>query len=311
MQRCFIKLLVLLVVLAAPGGVWAQRADTLPGSGGEPGSDAPSNGPTLRLEPADRPLQAAPFLMARLTVDGDWPLAPRVGAVAVQEASGGPTVVMPLAVPPGQLTTVDIPLPAWSLRHQYRLVLLASPDASAKAIGGEAVIAVDWSAAAVEQTGLIQPRQYYRLGGDLPVWPGTLRWQLLLSGVLLALAMGAALFIRRRFARLAAGGAAAAVALAAVWALLAAGQLVERRELVVPAEPAPQGQATRRLVLLASRRTLRWDSDQPLLPLYASPRHILADDAIVTVGSGISLTLRPESVRLLTPPTDRSQAQSR
>ncbi len=239
------------------------------------------------------PAQAAsnaPFRLALLRVSVP-PGRPLVRAVRLREIQGGPTILQPLTVPPESTQTATVPLPAWSQQHTYRVELLAEERDDADAVLAARQVALAWPADILDRDALFAPWQYdpYQ---ELPRWPAPLLRNVYLAAALFALACTGLFLVRRVLARSLLVIVLAALAGGGTWLLLGQAPLVVHREVARDDFP---------LHVLTSRRTVQWNCDQPLWPVYFNLRQMRDDSLVIHVGRSCRLTLLPEDVRLLRP----------
>ena len=228
-----------------------------------------------------------PYLPARLTVAAP-PEGPPVQAVRLREVQGGPTILLPLTVPPGTTRSATIVLPAWSQQQSYRAALLADDRADAAEISW-AHVNLAWPSDAASRDALFDAQAYEEHPRPAQ-WDAALVRNLFLLLVAFALACGAALLVHCPPARAGLLLVLVAAAAGGAWLLVRDQGLVVQRELDRDAF---------RLLVLTTRRTTVWEAPRPLWPVYFSPRQMRDDDLVIHVGRSTRLTLRPDDVRIL------------
>jgi hypothetical protein len=244
----------------------------------------------MRLTPLpSAAVTAEGFVPARLAVadpNGELPRAAR--AVSIRRAAGGPTMFYEASVAPRAAGTFNVLLPMISVRETYVVSLLAEASPTAPAVLRRDVTAQTDNVAAVEaaRDRLIDPPAYDGYIEDLPHWPAWVARNVFLATVLLLVAMGAALLIRRRGWRLVAAGAAVAVASAGLYvSLCQCPSVLERRGGDILA--------------VSCRRTATWSAPaRGIGPVYWRPQQMNRDDMVYQPDATLTLTLHPAEVRL-------------
>jgi hypothetical protein len=244
----------------------------------------------VRLAPSpSAAVTAEGFLPAELTVaDPNGELPRPASALAIRRAAGGPTMFYETSMAPGATGTFRVMLPMVSVRETYVVSLLAEATPTAPAVLRRDVTAQTDDVAAVEaaRDRLIDRPAYDGYIEDLPRWPAWVTRNVVLAAALLLVAMGAALLIRRRTWRLAAGGAAVAVASAGLYISLSqCPPVIERRNGDILA--------------VSCRRTTEWsDAARGIGPVYWRPQQMNQDDMVYQPDATLTLTLHPDEVRL-------------
>ncbi len=244
----------------------------------------------VRLTPLpSAAVTAEGFVPAELTVadpNGELPRAAR--ALAIRRASGGPTMFYETAMAPGATGTFRVLLPMVSVRETYVASLLAEASPTAPAVLQRDVTAQTDNVAAVEaaRDKLIDPPAYDGYMEGLPRWPTWVVRNVFLAAVLLLVAMGSTLLIRRQLWRLAAGGAAVAVASAGLYISLSqCPSVMERR--------------SGDILAVSCRRTATWSVPaRGIGPIYWRPQQMNQDDMVYQPDRMLTVTLHPAEVRL-------------
>jgi hypothetical protein len=229
------------------------------------------------------------FVPAELTIadpNGELPRPAR--ALAIRRAAGGPTMFYETSMAPGATGTFRVMLPMVSVRETYVVSLLAEASPTAQAVLRRDVTAQTDDVAAVEaaRDRLIDPPAYDGYIEDLPRWPAWVARNVVLAAALLLVAMGAALLIRRRTWRLAAAGAAVAVAFAGLYISLSqCPPVIQRR--------------SGDILAVSCRRTTTWSAAaKGIGPIYWRPQQMNRDDMLYQPDRTLTVTLHPNEVRL-------------
>jgi len=242
----------------------------------------------LRPAPADGPTDEG-FLPAILTVaDPNGELPEAIGAVSLRRTRGGPTLLYAVSLAPRTEHQVPVSLPVVSVQEAYRVRLLAGADGTGGVLRERQIPLTLPDLGLVDRArgALIQPTAYDNWKEDLPRWPRWLLRTVFLTMALFCVALGAALFVRRPALRL------WAVLLVAAAATAATAWLLSQCPAVSLRRSGP-------LTIVACRRTTTWSHPAVgVRPLYWSRHQMDADDMLYRPGSSLTLTLRPQQVRL-------------
>ena len=229
------------------------------------------------------------FVPAELTVadpNGELPRATR--AVSIRRSAGGPTMFYETSMAPGATGSFRVLLPMVSVRETYVVRLLAEASPTAPSVLRRDVTAQTDNVAAVEaaRDKMIDPPAYDGYMEDLPRWPRWVVRNVFLAAVLLLVAMGAALLIRRRPWRLAAAGAAVAIALAGLYVSLSQC-------------PSVLARRSGDILVVSCRRTATWSvPTKGIGPVYWRPHQMNQDDMVYQPDAALTVTLHPAEVRL-------------
>jgi hypothetical protein len=244
----------------------------------------------IRLTPLPAAaVTAEGFIPAELTVADPNSQLPRAArAVTIRRAAGGPIMFYETSMAPGATGSFRVLLPMVSVRETYVVRLLAEASPTAPSVLRRDVTAQTDNVAAVEaaRDKLIDPPAYDAYIEDLPRWPTWVTRSIFLAAVLLLVAMGAALLIRRRGWRLVAAGAAVAVASAGMYISLSQCPLVLARR---------GGD----ILAVSCRRTAAWSAPaKGIGPIYWRPQQMNQDDMVYQPDAALTVTLHPAEVRL-------------
>jgi len=255
---------------------------------------APTGAETkVSLEVADAQDPAiAPYRACALTVrHAAGGGAQVIRAVAVRQLEGGPTILMPVTIPPGSSAQLTVPLPAVSSQQSYRVTLRGEG-------GGieQFDLPVAWPVELLTTDSWIDPQAYGPWEYDLPRWPRRMLRNVFIAAVLSSLALAGALFIPVSAGRIVAVVVIVTAACLAVTVPLRAADVVVVRQVTFP--PAPR-QRPQTLWALTCRRRAEWRHDaRRMHPVYFDTRQMRADEAVIVPGGEIRVPLRPEEVRL-------------
>lgn len=255
----------------------------------------------VSLSPADgNGAGEVTFLRASLRVeDPNAELPGVVAAVSLRRTLGGPTLLYRASIAPGTRQAVDVLLPVVSLQQAFTVRLLAADDPAGPVLKEADVSVTAPSVGAVERAraALVDPAAYEAYLEDLPRWPAWLLRGVLLTLVLTAVALAAALFVRSPAARLVLLLAVTAGGVVATWQVLARCEVVLVRCKVVLVR------ASEETVVVRCRRTSSWSHEADgALPVYWSPRQMDQDTMVYRPGRRLTLTIRPEEVRVFRRP---------
>lgn len=249
------------------------------------------------LEAAPQRVEDWPFQTATLALRVSDAWASEVACVVLREAGGGPALRVPVALPPGVEQRITVALPAWAIQQAYAIELRGDP--SGRRLLGGASAEILWAADRLASARIIDADTAGAWEADLPVWPLDMRANLILAGALMVLASAGAMLARRNGLRgaillavLAGGGVAGGC-------VLTQAPAVVRRDLAMPVSDADGRMALARLTVLTTRRTVAWQTDEPLWPVYGDRRELANDTMTIEVGGVRRLTLKPSQVRLL------------
>jgi hypothetical protein len=257
----------------------------------------------VRVSLAPAPDGPAPrgFLPAALTVaDPDRRLRAVVRAVRLRRERGGPALLYAASIPPGTTQSLPVALPGVSAEQGYRVALLASADGGGPPLAERkaTITWTDFESVERARRALVDPAAYEPWLEDLPRWEDALVRTVFLGAVIVAVALGAALLIRRPALR------TAAVALIALGGAIALGAGLSSTQDLMTRHDGD-------LVIVTCRRTLAFSSGEPgLAPVYANLGQLNADTLVCRPGRGLTATLRPEDVRIFRRwrPTSRPNA---
>lgn len=255
------------------------------------------------LRPADAPSGRSAWRVASLSLNN--PTATEAAAVRIRAATGGPARLVPLVLPPGSGTELDVAIPAIRPVQSCRIDLLARAEPFAEPIATiEATI--DWPDEAITPD-LWHGRSAYQTL-DLPpsAWSGqSRRLAMLLAGLYVAGLAGVAIFRPRRRAIL-------LVVLAGWSAATAAGAWLILPHLgpIVLIDPMENGIAVRTRRAGPVAVDLARPDGPPLIPVYATPLQFRQDTLVIDAGHTAHLPLAPGEVRLFLPAERSGQAPS-
>ena len=253
--------------------------------------------PTVRGASLERPAQRddtmLPYRPVTLTVtyrrgdEADISEAHIIRGVKIRSTRGGPAVLVPVTVAPGTTETLTVPLPVLSVRETYRVSLLAEESGDSPVLDYSNV-SLTWPAEEVTADAFLDPQAYQDGDYSPPRWSAGTARGVFVTGVVAALAMAAALFVRSPRRR-------AGVLLAVLVGASAVMAYVATREPVVVRRFGDDG----RLLVISTRRTTDIRIDGPgWAPLYYDEDHMSAEALVVRPGKDISGPLRPDDVRL-------------
>ena len=211
-----------------------------------------------------------------------------VRAVSLRRAAGGPTLLHAASVAPKTTQTLDVLLPAVSVQQTYRVRLLAG-EGPATSVLREMHVPVtfpDLDAVERARETLVDAAAYEDRQEERPRWPTWLLRNVYLAAVLIAVGLGGVLFIRPGALRVLAAVAVAAGGTFAMWHVLSGVDVVLARR------SGP-------LVALTCRRTTSWSRPaRGVGPVYWSQGQMDRDDMVFEPGHRLTLTLRPDDVRV-------------
>lgn len=229
------------------------------------------------------------FTPAELTIaDANGQLPGVARALALRRSAGGPTMFYEASIAPGARGSFRVLLPMVSVRQTYVVRLLAEASPTAAVVLQQTVTAETDNVGAVEAARnlLINPPAYDDYIEDLPRWPTWAARNAFLVSLLMLVAMGATLLVRRPAWRLAAAGAVVAAASGAIYASLSNCPLVITRQ---------NGDVWS----VSCRRTTTWSAPaNGLGPIYWRTRQMDQDDMVYQPAKTLTLTLHPNEVRL-------------
>lgn len=176
MQRALAGILLLLLsaATATPAGIDVQLQP------GPPDASAPG-----------------PYRSAEVTVTNTTGRA--ISALRFRANAGGPALLHPMTVPPGETAVRSLRLQATSLEQRYIVTALAAPDAEAAPIAS-AEAAISWPGEMVYAGSLVDAPAAGVFGRG-STWPRRTRLQLLLLGAAVTALGGLVLVIGRPLAR--------------------------------------------------------------------------------------------------------------
>jgi len=225
-----------------------------------------------------------------------------VRAVAVRMIEGGPTFLLPLAVPPDSNAALAVQLPVYAAEQVYAVRSLAGETADAAKLA-EAIVLTSWPAESVGANDFID-YDAYRQNVLLPVSARPPARELFTAATLAAIALCAALFIRRPAWRI---GAAGAIVLASTAGILLWVQTNAQtvRAHTISAPSADANLPTETMLAVSCLRTTRWQRPSArLVPVYVGQRQMLDDDAVVDPRAGLTVTIRAGETRVFRMPGD-------
>jgi len=257
----------------------------------------------VSLGPAARQDETHPtYRAAVLTIDNsDGSVGRVIRAAAVRCADGGATFLYPLAVAPKTKQTLNVSLPALSVRQEVDVRLLAGESADAPVLASRRLV-VTWPEEVISsmQARIVDLAAYqaWEREHPMPTWPATLKRNVFLLLVLAAVAAAATLLVRRPLLRIIGIAVIVAAAVAVLVVPLSRVEEVSagdfRFERLAATRPAAE-----RMLAVTCLRTADWrHPDAGLIPLYRSREEMAADTMVVRADGGISVTLAPNSVRL-------------
>ncbi len=225
-----------------------------------------------------------------------------VRAVAVRMIEGGPTFLLPLAVPPDSNAALAAMLPAIAAEQAYIVKMLAHERVDASAIA-EATVLTSWPAESVHREVFLDPDA--QEGGGLPSEGiGGLARGLFLSAVLVAVALCTALLLRRTAWRVAAALAIVLVATVSIPQSIASRSTSVRTQ-EIPSTSAEPNRPPQMRLAISCLRTTRWDHlSARNVPVYGSLGQMRHDDAVVHPGKGLAVTVRAGQTRVFRVTTD-------
>jgi len=247
---------------------------------------------SLEAAPAQAPA-IAPYRAAVLTVrHASGPGAQVIGAVAVRQLEGGPTILLPVTIPPGSSRQLTVPLPAVSSQQSYRVTLRGE--------GGDIEqfdLPVAWPVELLTTESWIDPQAYRPWEYDLPRWPPAMLRNVFIAAALSGLALAGALFIPVWAGRIVATALIVTAACVAVTVPLRSADVLVVRRVAFPA--ASTEQRPQALWVLTCRRHAEWRHDaRRMHPVYFDARQMRADEAVIVPDGEIRVPLRPDEVRL-------------
>jgi len=247
-------------------------------------------GVEMRLAPLpDEAVTPEGFTPAELAVaDANGQLPRAAQALTLRRQAGGPTMFYQASIAPGTRGSFRVMLPMVSVRQAYVVRLLADASPTAAVVLRQTVTAETDNVGAVEAARnlLIDPPAYDDYIENLPRWPTWATRNVLATSLLMLVAMGATLLVRRPAWRLAVAGVVVAVASGAIHAGLADCPLVITRQ-------------NGNILAVSSRRTTTWSAPaEGLGPIYWRARQMDQDDMVYQPGRTLTLTLHPNEVRL-------------
>jgi hypothetical protein len=228
------------------------------------------------LDPGEPDPSAWPFAAGELTVHN--PSETPVASVALRWKRGGPTMVRPARLAPGEQKTLPVMLPAvWA--EQTYTVRLRDPRAEMVAAGETTI---GWPLERVRSEAFIDPETWQRWDPPAPAWSGATRRGALVAAGLVALAAAGTLLVRRPGLRLG--------LLLAVLAGGCAAMALLRPEPVdrwTPPVTGPAEDGAPALLAVAARRTTGCELSEGLLaPVYFSRRELAGDEMVMDVATG-------------------------
>ncbi len=245
---------------------------------------------TMRLAPLpDQAVTPEGFTPAELAITDSNSLLPAPArALTLRRAAGGPTMFYEASIAPGTKGSFRVLLPMVSVRQEYVVRLLADTSPTAKVILQQNVSAETDNVVAVEaaRKTLVDPPAYDDYIEDLPRWPTWAARNVVIVSLLMLVALGATLLIRRTRWRLVAGAAVVAIASTAIYAGLANCPIVVTQR---------EGD----VLVVSCRRTTTWSAPaKGLGPVYWRTRQMDRDNMVYQPAHKLTLTLRPNEVRL-------------
>lgn len=242
----------------------------------------------LTPSPSEAPTPQG-FMPGRLVVaDPNSELPQAVRALTIRRAAGGPTVFYEASVAPGTSGEFRVAWPMVSVRETCVVSLLgeASPDGPVLLSRKVAALTDDVDAVEAIRAGLIDPPSYDDYIEALPRWPARVVRGVCLCAAGLLVALGAAMLIRGPAWRTVSALVAVTAATGAVYAVVSSCPAVEVRQI---------GD----LLVVSSRRTVAWSHPAgEVAPVYRRARQMNADDMIVQPDKTLTVTIRPDEVRL-------------
>ncbi len=224
----------------------------------------------LSAEPA---VLRAPYRRGTLVIDNG--LAETIDAVSLRASDGGPTQLLPVTVPPGRTSRVEVALPATSLEQVYTVKLFdrysnGRADSPAARLLGEAQAVAHWPIGDTGATGVVDVASRQIVNGQAfgpfverqsqwPLWLRRLALTVLSGMVVLT---GFVLLVPGRWLRAGALVVVIAGAATALWGMAEAAPLTIEATALEVCQRGPDDQEELwTLTLLTARRTRSGQAD--------------------------------------------------
>jgi len=268
--------------------VVATLAGTAPANAAEPGLDVSLNASS------DQSGATGPYRAAELTVTNNSTEVLR--EIRLRWTEGGPTLILPVALPRGTPQTVRVWLPAGSQVQTYRITFAGHGES------GSAEATLRWPVEQITRDVLISPETCAEHVGPPPAWSGAMRRNAMLGAALTALAATATLFLRKGTARM-----GALLAVLVVASGVGAGVLHDSDALIVNVIALEDDSAhadashlkQKYLYIVSSRRTTRWTHDDAhLAPVYRDDSQLYGETMTRHPHQGASVVITPGELRL-------------
>lgn len=209
-----------------------------------------------------------------------------IRAISVRAVQGGPTMLKPITIAPKTGQKVFIDLPAFSQEQTYTVSLYTDEKAQTQ-LDPARKIRINWPVESVNAGAFIDLPCYREQFETLPDWPRRLRVGLVIAASLMGIALGGIMFIRKGAVRGVLLILTVAAAAIVMWQVSAT-----YKSVIVTTDE------TGRDVIVKCRRTSQWTTeDKTLVPIYYSKAHLAEDNAVIS-GDGISVTIKPNEVRI-------------
>lgn len=234
------------------------------------------------------------YFPADLTITNDTDSI--IQSVLIHSRHGGPYFLFPVTIAPHSTQSLSVNLPALASPSELDLTLLSGHSPQSGVIETlETYVPFSPQQVEASRALLLDSEPYRKWESHLPHWPGELKRNIFLCLVLSVLACGATLLIRRQAVRLLALAVVIIGTTAASYAIMRGCPLVENINAANQIDPSVE-------IVLGARRTTRWMLPRTdVYPVYRNERQMLADEAVIIGGKGVSLTFEPSQLRVFRP----------
>ncbi len=227
---------------------------------------------------------AGPYHDAEITITNTGDQIIRM--ITVRAAEGGPTILKPAVVAPQTGQKIFVTLPVLSQEQAYTISLYADEERQSP-LESPHEVRIKWPVESIDIRAFIDLPSYTEQFDTLPDWPQRLRAGLLTAATLMGIALGGIMFIRK-----------AAFRCVLLILIVAAAAIVMWKVPATYNSVIVTGDETGRDVIVKCRRTSQWTTkDKTLTPVYYSRDHIAEDNAVIGP-NGLSVTIRPDEVRI-------------